>query len=169
MKYFKKCLVLLLFINIFSCNNNTQRQIVGKDSTTLTIVDSDDREMEVAIALAKSSLDRFDSALFSNDSNFHSFALKVRFPYGENNGEHIWLSGISKNNGVYTGIVNNVPEYVSNIKLNDTIQINKKDISDWMYLKKNILQGGFTMKLIRKRMSPQERLELDTTSFFKYE
>ncbi|WP_462222449.1 DUF2314 domain-containing protein [Ferruginibacter sp.] len=162
----QKALIILLII--FSCNSNTQKQIIEKDSKNIIIVQQGDKEMEAAIYIAKSSLYKFDSALFTNKSDYNSFALKVRFAYGNNNGEHIWLSDITKIKGEYMGIVNNEPEYVSNLKLNDTISVNKDDISDWMYLDKDILKGGFTIRLLRDRMTAIERAAFDSNRFYKF-
>lgn len=161
--------ILFFLLFILSCNSNTQNQITGKDSTKIIIVEQGNKEMAAAITTAKSWLSKFDSALFSNNSNYNSFSLKVRFAYGENNGEHIWLKDITKNQEQYVGIVNNEPEYISNLKLNDTIKINQRDISDWMYLDNDILTGGFTIRLFRERMTEVERAEHDSGSFYKIE
>lgn len=169
MNFFMKQPILFIGFLIVSCNSNTQKQIIGKDSTSIIIVEQGDRQMEVAISKAQSSLPKFDSALYINNPDYNSFALKVRFAYGTDNGEHIWLTDITKNKGEYVGVVNNEPEYVSNLKLYDTIRINKKDISDWMYLDKDILRGGFTIKLLRDRMTKRERAEFDSSRFYKME
>ena len=42
-----------------------------------------------------------------------------------------------------------------------------KDITDWMYVDKGILQGGYTIKLIRNRMSKEERAKFDAGFPFK--
>lgn len=162
-----KYLYLFILLFIISCKPNKQKLIVGKDSTNIVIVEQGDKEMEAAIILAQLSLNRFDSALLSKNSNFNSFALKVRFPYGENNGEHIWLNNIAKVEGEYLGLVNNEPEYAPNLKLYDTVRIVKKNISDWMYLDNDILIGGFTIRLIRDRMAPMERAQYDSSSFYR--
>ncbi len=161
--------IVFILVFILSCNSNTQKQIIGKDSTSILIVEQGDKEMEAAIATAQSSLSQFDSALFGNNHNYNSFALKVRFAYGEKNGEHIWLREITKNKGEYVGIVNNEPEYIPNLKIDDTIKINKKNISDWMYLDDDILRGGFTIQLLRNRMSPSERAQFDSARYYKLE
>ena len=87
MKYF----AFLILAFVLSCNSNPQKQILAKDSTRMIIVDQGDKEMDAAIARAKLTLPNFDSALLSRNSNYTGFAIKVRFAYGENNGEHIWL------------------------------------------------------------------------------
>jgi len=165
MKYF----AFLILAFVLSCNSNPQKQILAKDSTRMIIVDQGDKEMDAAIARGKLTLPNFDSALLSRNSNYTGFAIKVRFAYGENNGEHIWLNEIQKVNEEYVGLVNNEPEYVTDLKLRDTIQINKQDISDWMYFDDDILKGGFTIKLFRARMTPKERAEFDSGANYKFE
>lgn len=161
---------LLFVITIFcSCNTNEQKRIIAKDSIGIIVLASDDKKMAEAITTAQSSLSKFDSALFSNNENYNTFSLKVRFPYGEDNGEHIWLREITKKKGVYVGIVNNDPEYVSNVKFDDTIKVNPTTISDWMYLDNDILRGGFTTRLLRNRMSNSERAQFDSSNYFKIE
>jgi uncharacterized protein YegJ (DUF2314 family) len=125
--------------------------------------------MNEAIARANFTLKEFDSALFSDNPYYNSFSLKVKFPYGEGNFEHIWLKEITKKKGKYEGIVNNEPEYISNLKFDDTIKINLENISDWMYLDNDILRGGFTTRLLRKRMSESERSQFDSSHFYKIE
>jgi uncharacterized protein YegJ (DUF2314 family) len=168
MNKFMKNPILLIALFV-SCNSNTQKQITGKDSSSIIIVEQGDKQMEFAISKAQSPLSKFDSALFSNNPDYSSFALKVRFAYGVNNGEHIWLTDITKTKGEYKGVVNNEPEYISNLKLNDTIRIDKKDISDWMFMDKDSLRGGFTIKLLRDRMTKSERAEFDSGRFYKME
>ncbi len=161
--------ILFILVFIVSCKSVTQKRFIGKDSTGIIIVDQGDSQMEAAINSAQTSLTKFDSALFSNNPEFNSFALKVRFAYGNNNGEHIWLRDITKKQGEYVGIVNNEPEYIPNLKLNDTIMVTRKDISDWMYLAGDTLRGGFTVRLLRDRMPDNERAADDSGRFYKME
>jgi uncharacterized protein YegJ (DUF2314 family) len=64
-------------------------------------------------------------------------------------------------NNEYFGIVDNMPEFTEDIKTGDTIKINKDNISDWMYVNNKKLYGGFTLILLRKRMSESERKAFD--------
>lgn len=166
-----KKLFLLLLIFISACKSNTQKQTLrlGKDSTGIITVQSDDEEMNTAITFAKISLSKFDSALSSKNSNYHSFSLKVKFTYGDNNAEHIWFGDIVRYGEGYIGVVNNEPEYIPALKLYDTIKIHKGSISDWMYLDKKVLKGGFTIKLLRKRMTPDERVKFDSSALYEWE
>ena len=164
----KNYIILNLFL-LGSYISNAQTKIINQDSTHVIIVEQDDSQMDSAIKNAQISLTKFDSALFSNNPRYNWFALKVRFAYGDDNGEHIWFKDITQKHGEYVGIVSNEPIHIKDISLNDTIMINRKDISDWMYLDADTLIGGFTIRLLRNRMPQKERDEFDSSRFYKIE
>jgi len=66
----------------------------------------------------------------------------------------------------YVGIVANLPESIPDVKLGDTISILKNNITDWMYLDNKKLRGGFTIQLLRKRMTKAEKKQFDAQSGF---
>ena len=163
-----KHLTIIIILFLSACSSPTTKRFTASDSTTIYGVEQEDKEMNLTILTAKTSLNKFDSALNSKDSTYDFFALKVRFQF-ENNGEHIWLREVVKKNGEYYGIVNNEPEYIANLKFDDTVKIVKNDISDWMYLENGKLRGGFTTRLLRVRMTTAERFYFDSTNFYKIE
>jgi uncharacterized protein YegJ (DUF2314 family) len=129
---------------------------------------SSDKEMNEAIKTAKLTLKEFNTALLSRNKNFRSFALKVRFPTSKGS-EHIWLSSISFKQNKYSGIVDDVPEAIPNMKMGDTIQIPIDNISDWLYLDKNKLRGGYTIRVIRNHLTEPERKKFDSENNFVIE
>ncbi|WP_193702258.1 YegJ family protein [Flavobacterium haoranii] len=154
-------------ICFLSCNPN--KKIDRENEPTIYNIQSDDSEMNQAIENAKQTLDSFDFALNNNTRIFTFFGLKKRVI---ENGfvEHIWIGNIKKlDNENYIGIVDNLPEKIENIKLGDTVQINRKEISDWMYIKNSKLHGGFSIKLLRDRMTKEERENFDRESGMKIE
>lgn len=123
--------------------------------------------MNKAIEKAKQTIDSFDYAFKNNSRVFTFFGLKKKF---EENGniEHIWIGNIQKiESGKYIGIIDNLPEKIKSVKLGDTVQIEKKEISDWMYIKKSELHGGYTIRLLRERMTEYERKKFDAESGMK--
>lgn len=157
-----------LVLLISSCHNNaadvTQKNGPGDTYT----VNSDDAEMNKATEKAKQTLYQFDLALKIKTDSQNNFSLKVRFPI-KDGGEQLWIDDIYIENGNYIGVVGNRPYWVKEIKLGDTIKVNKPDISDWMYLENNILRGGYTTRLLRSRMSSSERKEFDAALLYKIE
>lgn len=160
-----KTFLLLFSICILSCNSN--KKIERQNEPTIYNVEENDVEMNKAIEKAKQTIDSFDYAFKNNSRVFTFFGLKKKF---EENGniEHIWIGNIQKiESGKYIGVIDNLPEKIKSVKLGDTVQIEKKEISDWMYIKKSELHGGYTIRLLRERMTEEERKKFDAESGMK--
>jgi uncharacterized protein YegJ (DUF2314 family) len=154
-----KILVLVIAFCSISCKNSNK--VERENQPTIYNVESDDKEMTEAIKKANQTLTDFNSALL--DSTIEVKSLKVRFdtPKGI---EHIWISNIKYDNGKYSGILDNLPEYVTENKIGDKIDVDTTKISDWMYIQNGKLIGGFTIKLLRNRMTESERKQFDAES-----
>lgn len=154
--------IILLFIIIcsYSCTSKSQSNIVTTGD--------DDAEMNTAIEKAKSSFTVFTTAFNSKKTKFSSFSIKIPFVTVGGN-EHIWISEISKEKDNYFGIVDNLPESTSQVKLGDKIKIEPAKISDWMFIEEGKLRGGYTIRIIRKRMTEDERKEFDSALPFVIE
>ena len=174
MKYTITAVFLLL---IYSCNQgNTkkagyQERAFSDDSSgeELYTTYSDDTEMNHAISEAKHNLFVFDTAFQSGNSRFSNFSIKKRFLTPDNNGEHIWISILKAVKNGYRGTISNAPVSITGIKFGDTVFVDKKDISDWMYIDADTMRGGYTMRLELKRMKPEEKAEALKSLDFKIE
>ncbi|WP_371311664.1 DUF2314 domain-containing protein, partial [Flavobacterium circumlabens] len=69
----------------------------------------------------------------------------------------MWLTDVQYKNGKYSGILDNEPEYITEYKIGEKIEVDNSKISDWMYIENGKLFGGYTMKLLRARMTEAER------------
>lgn len=159
------CVATALFM---ACNNNDNgmKVIEREKEPDIYQVKDEDKAMNNAIATARQSLGIFNTALKSGADSLQSFSLKVRYDMPDGYGEHIWLNEVSLNDGVYTGIVNNVPDVITEVKFGDTVTVNNDRISDWMYLANNKLRGGYTLRVIMEKMSPEERKKMQEQSGF---
>jgi uncharacterized protein YegJ (DUF2314 family) len=154
-------LTILILLGLVSCNNAQTTKTERKDEPTIYSVTDDDNKMNDAIKTANQTLDKFNTALKSGNTDFKYFALKTRFKT-HTGGEHIWVSTITHKDNKYFGVVDNLPESTTDVKIGDIIQIANDNISDWMYVDKQKLRGGFTIRLLRKRMTEPERKQFDT-------
>lgn len=159
----KKIIVLLALIAIFSCHS--QNKINRDGEPTIYGVQSGDPEMNKAIETAKLTLSKFKTALESKNPDFKMFALKVKFTT-DSGAEHIWLGSVELVNGKYFGVVDNVPETIDEIKIGQRLRIDKRRVSDWMYLDQDKLRGGYTIRMLRNRMSAQEKKAFDKANGF---
>jgi len=166
MKFYLLSFIILLGCN--GCNNTQTLKIERKGEPPIYSVQNDDAEMNHAIMSAIQTLDSFKVALLSKNKDYKYFALKSRF-ITPNGSEHIWLKNIILKDKKYVGIVANLPESISDVKLGDTISILKNNITDWMYLDNKKLRGGFTIRLLRKRMTEPDKKQFDAHSGFSIE
>jgi len=130
-----------------------QSFILGKDE--VTPFDSDDPEMNAAIARARETMQVFLKAFERPKRNQRAFLLKVRFEH-EGRFEHIWFADLNLGVNPPRGVVANKPE-LPTLKFMSQTEFSPSAITDWMFVEGGYLVGGFTTRLIYARMSPVER------------
>lgn len=151
--------ILILFV--YGCNRSNS--IKRENEPLILTVESADVAMNKAIEKANQTLPEFYKALESQNKDYYGFGLKMIFKASDRN-EHIWINGLFKKNNEYFGVVDNLPEFTNEVKQGDTIKIDSNRISDWMYLDNEKLRGGFTIRILREKMTQEEREEFDKTS-----
>ncbi len=171
-----KLIVLIILLPVcLSCSTRQPNKFLktdrlGLDTASDTYyVTAEDSSMNLAINRAKKTITEFDLALKSNNSSYTNFAVKKRYKTIDGGGEHMWIAIIDFGNGDYKGFVNNDAEKTVEVKYGDTVIVRKNEISDWMYLDKNVLRGGYTIREVRNQMNNKERIKMDKDLGFKIE
>ncbi|MFH6997300.1 YegJ family protein [Flavobacterium sp. FlaQc-57] len=154
-----KILIASIIFCLISCKKSDK--VERENQPDIYNVEGNDKEMTEAIKKANQSLADFNTALTNPKIEVKS--LKVKFK-NQQNTEHIWLSNVEFKEGKYTGVLDNEPEYITDYKIGDTINVDNKNISDWMYIENGKLFGGYTIKVLRNRMSESERKQFDAES-----
>lgn len=150
--------VIFLCILLYACQQEEKE--TSTEEPPVVEVLTEDSAMNAAILEAHQTLDTFNHALNSHNPNYDYFALKVLFPTPTGN-EHLWVSDIVLTNGKYRGVINNVPEQTKEVDIGDTILIDNSRISDWMFVEAGKLHGGYTVRLLRNRMTEEEKNAFD--------
>lgn len=159
-----KFLILIAILCLASCKDSNKIEREGEP--TIYGVKSEDEEMNAAILQANETLDDFKKGLLDPTADSH--ALKVKFS-NEKGIEHMWIGDIVYKDGQYSGILNNEPEYITEYKSGDKIEVDASKISDWMYLVNGKLHGGYTIRVLRDRMTEEERKQLDEESEMQFD
>jgi uncharacterized protein YegJ (DUF2314 family) len=116
---------------------------------------SGDPEMNIAIAKARATLDKFIATLKSPKSWQESFLIKGKFTVlGET--EHIWIADIYYDGNAFHGVLTNEPT-LPGLKFKQVVTVSRDDVSDWMYIANGKLVGGYTTRELRRRQSKEER------------
>ena len=164
-KIFKPILMVAIgTVVLAACQSPSIKDKIENDD--IVSFRSDDEAMNTAIAKAKNSLDQFVQALKKTEKGYENFALKLAYATPDNSLEHIWIGDINYLNDQYTGVVFNAPVSTKEVALGDTVVIDKQKVSDWMYLDKGILRGGYTIRAMRDQLSGPEKEEFDKTIDF---
>jgi uncharacterized protein YegJ (DUF2314 family) len=150
--------MIVTFLSITSFAQETVTQRDGEPDIYNT--DSEDQEMNEAVKKSRATFADFTKA-FDNKTEKQSF-FSVKMPFATDHGsEHLWLSDLSKQEGKLVGKIDNLPAEVTSVKLGQTIEIDPAKISDWFYVDNGKLIGGYTIRVIRNRMSAKEKKQFD--------
>ena len=114
-------------------------------------------EMDAAIKKAKSELGTFLDVLSRNAAD--SFAVKVPITEGKTT-EHFWLINIQYKDGIFTGVIDNDPEFVKSVKIGQKLTVNKDAIVDWNYVIDGKIHGGYTIDPLLPSLSPDEAKDI---------
>lgn len=138
----KRWLVLAtFFVSLAGCGKSKPETLVTEGY--------DEKEMEAAIARARSEIDNFIAELAAPTGINHAVKAPI-----EDNGkvEHFWLTNVSFENDEFTGTIDNEPGVVSNVKIGQKWTLKKSEISDWMFMRDNKMYGNYTMRPLLKTM-----------------
>jgi uncharacterized protein YegJ (DUF2314 family) len=151
---------------LFACSTSDNEYQNNFRNNSLYNTDSEDIVMNEAIQTAKKTFPEFKKAFLANNESYDSFSVKIAFEHSEGH-EHIWISDIFMQNNLFYGVVGNDPYFIPDLYFGDTVQIKEQLLSDWKYLENNALRGGYTIKVLRNRMSKQEQKSFDEAIDFK--
>ena len=137
--------LLLVFVLLACCSCSKPTDTVIKDY--------DEKEMEAAIARARSEVDSFIAEL--SKRNGSDFAVKVPIQ-DKDETEHFWLTDIVYRNGKFEGVIGNNPEIVTNVKNGQKWTVKKSEISDWMFMRDGKMYGNYTIRPLLKSMPEKD-------------
>jgi uncharacterized protein YegJ (DUF2314 family) len=116
-------------------------------------INGGDPEMTAAIQAARDSLGNFFAAFADPQPNQKGFLLKVCYSKGDRK-EHIWLGDLDLSTLPGTGTVANETDFPG-LAYMQRASFKPEQITDWMYFENDELVGGFTSRLLYRRVKPQ--------------
>ena len=171
----KTLFILLAAVAFVACDNKdiAKNAYKGLDKQEKELAELDSITQE-----ARRTFDDFKLALEMKDSTMTNFIVKEEFIVqngNRNQQEHLWIRDVYQDGNVLKGIVDNEPKVTKEVKLNDTIVIDDKKISDWMFYKLEPndtiarMIGGYSVKYMRSKLSDAERAEFDKQYKVKFD
>jgi len=163
--------IILMSIILFSCNNVKKEKTERENEPDVYNLEESDNGMNNAIEKAKQTFNKFETVFKNDTQKLNYYSIKQSFPTPDGGSEHIWIGQINLVDDNYKGVVGNEPINTKAVKLGDVIVVDKKSLSDWMIVNNSTgkTKGGYTIRVIRDRMSSDEKKEFDRTSGLIFE
>jgi uncharacterized protein YegJ (DUF2314 family) len=138
------------------------------DSEALAVtVPRNDPDMEDAYQEARRTIARFIQLLKEPTPTQSYSALKIRIS-GQDQDEYIWISGTTYDGLMFTGIVSG-SDLPLPLKPGDKCRIRADGIYDWMIVDNGKLVGGYTIRVMRSKMTIENRERFDASLWFAVE
>jgi uncharacterized protein YegJ (DUF2314 family) len=139
-------------------------------------VQSDDTEMNAAMQTAR---DRFPEFWREVSADYKRVIpalggsmVKAYFddPGGApQGGEHMWARDVDYDGKAITGTLADTPRHLHSVRSGEQVSFPLERLSDWFYVDGGKAIGAFTVRVLRSRMSEQERREHDSHYPFRFE
>ena len=87
----------------------------------------------------------------------------------ESDGEHMWVELKESDGSQFKGILLSSPAWLKSVKGGDEVEFGTSDVTDWFYVEDGKAVGAYTVRLLRTRMSDEERAAHDAGYPFSFE
>jgi uncharacterized protein YegJ (DUF2314 family) len=152
--------VLIVLLGVLACSRRSSDAEKAKPDEVVWVKNADPK-MGAAITQARATLPTFRAALASPPAGAENFSVKVGFVMDDSaEREHIWLGDVKLTETQVSDAINNEPVSVSRLKLGQQVTAPLEDVSDWMYVEGGVLRGGFTLRVLLDKMSPEGRKKM---------
>ena len=161
---------LALFMALCGCSGGSDPdKSFEEGSSTGPVVNFEtaDREMNEAMAAARRDIAIFRERLVSPTAT-QQLGLKARFGQGDD-AEHMWIGSPRVEGDGFAGTLANQPVQLSTPRLGDPVTITVDQVSDWYVFDEGKVQGGYTLRVIRRQLSAEEQQAFDESMGFVIE
>lgn len=128
----------------------------GRERDEMYRVEEGNRRMEAAFVDARTSLPYFWKKFAHPATDESDFSVKVKVVDGEKV-EYFWLGDMKYQDGTVTGVLDNDPQTVGNVKIGDPVKLKVAEVYDWCYNSGGKLHGNYTLRAALPDFPEQER------------
>lgn len=114
-----------------------------------------DPDMAEAMRKARSTLADFLRLADAPRPSTSLFSVKVGIP-AQDTVEYFWIIPFTRENGRFSGKIDNEPDLADSVKLGDTITFDEGQIVDWSYIENDRFKGGYTLCALLKHESREQ-------------
>ena len=172
-RFFPLPLVLILFLGS-SCSKPEDEEPLEQpkppavDVTQAEPYQLPDAELNAAMKSARETLPAFLAESMDNNSTGTAFIVKVQAATAKG-AEDLWLSSIAQDNGHYTAVVESDPTVLTDFQPGTEVRFSIGEVVEWHYFKEDKVVGAQVTRILRQRMTPEQRAEHDVIYPFPFE
>jgi uncharacterized protein YegJ (DUF2314 family) len=146
--------------------NNKRNSISAKPEQHAVAVPRSDVDMELAVAKAKETLWQFIDRIKQPSKTQEYQAIKVKRLQGEIE-HYVWLDVTSVNGEVFE--CDRAEDVLASNEsgAGGSVYVTSKDIYDWMIVEGGLLVGGYSIRVMRSKMDPDQQAKLDKQLWYK--
>lgn len=161
-------LLIVISVGIRIAIRSAARGAASSNSSSGPIIRDDDPSMRAAVTRAQNNVLHFEQHIARPGPGEKDFA--VRMAVRENDEvEYFWLANTTWDGNVFRGEIDDEPDTVTTVHIWQKMLCAPTDISDWMYVKDGRLVGGETIRVVRDRMTEDQRRRFDSRVPFRFD
>ncbi len=84
-------------------------------------------------------------------------------------GEHMWVRDVEYDGKTITAVLADTPRQLRSVRSGEQVSFPLERLSDWFYVEGDKAIGAFTVRLLRTRMSAEQRRAHDSHYPFQFE
>ena len=130
------------------------------DEPRFQAIPEDDPESRRSVVDAQETLPEFRALLRLPGEANALVAIKTRVTAGPASA-FLWLMVIKPTREGFVGSVIEVPPEFAGVAVGDQREVPSAEVVDWMYNMDGILHGGFSLRLQRSRLDPDQQAWYD--------
>ncbi|MDF3020260.1 MAG: hypothetical protein K0Q92_1563 [Steroidobacteraceae bacterium] len=161
-------LLMLSMFALAACAKESAPVTEREGEPMVTGFNAEDEGMNAAMRKARNTLAEFEARLSKPPATQQHIGLKGRFEE-DGNVEHMWIDDIEITAEGYRGKLGNHPVDIQSIDVGSEVLVKRENVSDWMAIDDGKLVGGFTLRVQRGRMTPEQRADFDASADFVIE
>ena len=127
----------------------------------------DDAELRAGIDQSRASVRMFLEAFTKPAEKQNSWRVKIAF-LKDGEVEHLWLRSLDLTGAKPTGIIASAPRR-HDLRLNQQVEFDPRHLCDWMYVEDGELMGGFSLRILHRRMLAGGQAKADVKSRYNDE
>jgi len=114
-----------------------------------------------AIRQAQASLGEFTQALLAQETGHGQFSIQIKQNIPDRDA-YTWIQHVTYENGRFSGIMTNKGDRMAHgLRADELLLIDPADVTDWSYVENQTIKGSYMVRLVRSRMTVDEREQHD--------